>query len=368
MTRHARVAGAACLFLLAFVPSAGGAQEWMLDAYAGRAFYDPVSANLGTSNGVLGIRYAGAGEGWFYLSAAAPFGAEDPLWAATGLGRRLTLGGGRLSAGLDAGAHGYVYRHRSHSAAGAGATFHALPFVTMVQGAVHLELHSGVTQYGSTFSGQTTSRTLHDSGVRLILRGAFPFEFTGEGRNVRAEEGNYAYAGASASVSHGRGAIWAGVGRWLSDAIPDLSWGTGVSVALGREYGVWAAIRRESSHPLYWTDSRQSWNVGVSRRLGPAVGARAPAPASTDIAAGHVTIRVPLSEDTAGLFVAGDFTDWNPVAMVRSDGHWTVTLAVVPGFHHYAFRSADGRWFVPESVPGRRDDGFGGHVAVLLVP
>jgi hypothetical protein len=35
--------------------------------------------------------------------------------------------------------------------------------------------------------------------------------------------------------------------------------------------------------------------------------------------------------------------------------------------YHYAFRSADGEWFVPASMAGRRDDGMGGHVAMLVV-
>jgi hypothetical protein len=38
-----------------------------------------------------------------------------------------------------------------------------------------------------------------------------------------------------------------------------------------------------------------------------------------------------------------------------------------PGVYHYAFVAEDGTWFVPESVPGRQDDGMGGHVAVLVV-
>jgi hypothetical protein len=35
--------------------------------------------------------------------------------------------------------------------------------------------------------------------------------------------------------------------------------------------------------------------------------------------------------------------------------------------YHYAFRSHTGQWFVPASVAGRRDDGFGGHIAILVV-
>jgi len=39
----------------------------------------------------------------------------------------------------------------------------------------------------------------------------------------------------------------------------------------------------------------------------------------------------------------------------------------MPGVYHYTFRSATGEWFVPVSTAGRRDDGMGGFVAVLVV-
>jgi hypothetical protein len=42
-------------------------------------------------------------------------------------------------------------------------------------------------------------------------------------------------------------------------------------------------------------------------------------------------------------------------------------LPIASGVYNYAFRSASGEWFVPASTPGRKDDGMGGHVAVLVV-
>jgi hypothetical protein len=53
--------------------------------------------------------------------------------------------------------------------------------------------------------------------------------------------------------------------------------------------------------------------------------------------------------------------------MTNTAGSWTYTVAVAPGVYNYAFVNEDGEWFVPESVPGRKDDGMGGHVAVLVV-
>jgi hypothetical protein len=53
--------------------------------------------------------------------------------------------------------------------------------------------------------------------------------------------------------------------------------------------------------------------------------------------------------------------------MQREGDHWTYTVAVPRGVYNYAFVDADGTWFVPKGVPGRKDDGMGGQVAVLVV-
>jgi hypothetical protein len=362
------VTGLLALALVLGAPSSLAAQEWTVDAYAGRAVYDPVSANVGTNNGVLGVRYDAANGGWFHLSAAVPFAPEDMLWGAAGLGHRFATARERLVFGIDAAAHGYAYRHTSSADPGAGVVTQALPFAAAEAGIARVRIHSGLLHHANTVSGQTVSRAALDSGLGLALRGTLPLELGAEGRYVRVDEGGYPYAGGLAAVRHGKGDIWASVGRWFSDALPDLAWGFGASLDIGRQFSLWASVREEAAHPLFWNDGRQSWNIGVSRRLGNSVRVPAPAPPPTEISGGRVTIRVPVSESEAGLFVAGDFTGWRPVAMTRSGQHWTVTLPVGPGFYHYAFRTANGRWFVPGSVPGRRDDGFGGHVAVLVVP
>ena len=53
--------------------------------------------------------------------------------------------------------------------------------------------------------------------------------------------------------------------------------------------------------------------------------------------------------------------------MRREGDQWVIRIPLAAGVYNYAFRGSDGQWFVPASVPGRRDDGFGGHVAVLVV-
>jgi hypothetical protein len=366
MRRFTAIVGLVFAALTTSIPSPATAQGWTLDAYAGRAMYDQVSAGLGTSNGVLGIRYAGESGGWFFLSAAAPLQAADPFWAATGLGRRLSIGTTRFLAGADLGAHGHGYRDPTLEEFGAGATFSALPFVALAAADARVEMRSGLLQYTGTFSGETQSRLLHETGVRLILQAVPQVTLTAETKYTRAEEANYPYAGGWASVDHGAGEVWASAGRWFSESLPDVSWSAGASLRLGQRFELWASVRDESSDPLYWNGSRQSWNVGVSRRLGKVAVPRSSIP--VQIAAGQVTIRIPRAEVKGVPFVAGDFTEWQPVAMVRSGEFWTASFALDPGHYSYAFRTTGGDWFVPASVQGRRPDGFGGFVATLTVP
>jgi 1,4-alpha-glucan branching enzyme len=65
--------------------------------------------------------------------------------------------------------------------------------------------------------------------------------------------------------------------------------------------------------------------------------------------------------------IAGDFNEWKPAPMERDGDQWSYTVAVTRGVYNYAFVGADGSWFVPKDVPGRKDDGMGGYVAVLVV-
>ena len=69
----------------------------------------------------------------------------------------------------------------------------------------------------------------------------------------------------------------------------------------------------------------------------------------------------PLSFDLSlGMLTA----DRSGAARVQAD---ILRLPLAAGVYQYSFRAASGEWFVPASTPGRRDDGMGGHDAVLVV-
>jgi hypothetical protein len=88
--------------------------------------------------------------------------------------------------------------------------------------------------------------------------------------------------------------------------------------------------------------------------------------ANTDSArtARIVRIRAPASERVE---IMADFTEWQPVPLVRTpEGFWEVTMAVARGQHRLNVRLDGGDWVVPTNV-ARVTDEFGGVVGLVLV-
>ena len=83
-----------------------------------------------------------------------------------------------------------------------------------------------------------------------------------------------------------------------------------------------------------------------------------------DKAARVVRVRAPASERVE---IMADFTDWLPVALVRTpEGFWEITLPVIRGSHRLNVRLDGGDWVVPTNV-ARITDEFGGVVGLVLV-
>jgi len=65
--------------------------------------------------------------------------------------------------------------------------------------------------------------------------------------------------------------------------------------------------------------------------------------------------------------VAGDFTNWSPVALESaSGGLWTVTLPIKQGKYQMNLRLDGGKWLVPPGLLPMLDE-FGGSVGLLVV-
>jgi hypothetical protein len=184
-------------------------------------------------------------------------------------------------------------------------------------------------------------------------------------RHYRADEGNYTYAGVTGIVARGRASVWGSAGQWLNGA-DRLPWAAGAVFKLHQRASLSASARRDGVDPLYLNPPQTAWSVGLSVQLSRVAALTAPVPAA--YANGRATIRLPISNGITGpVSIAGDFNSWKPQPMQRAGNDWSFTIPVAPGVYNYSFVDQSGQWFVPDKHPGRKADGMGGHVAVLVV-
>ena len=345
--------------------SAARAQGWSADLSAGRLVYEPLSANVRTSNLTGSLRYDTRSDTWVYGTVAAP-GSDGTLWGAAGAGGRLMLNRSqlrRVNVGADVGAHGYSFRDRVVDQVGTGGTLDAIPFVRLSEGAGFIEGRAGWRGHTLSFAGVRENRGVFETGARGGYGTTLSVE--GDARWVHAPEGTFPFVGATVAYDVSRVQLWGQAGKWMATDLDERVWAFGSGVSLGARTTVWASARHDAPDPLYWNSTHRSWSVGLTQRLG-----RVPAPlvpvASSP--AGAVAIRLSAADAPSGtVSIAGDFNNWQPAPMLREGAEWIVRLALMPGVYHYTFRSATGEWFVPPSAAGRRDDGLGGYVAVLVV-
>ena len=356
----------ACGLLLA--PAAAPAQ-WAVEASAGRALHDPVSARVSTTSASLGVSYDNADVGWGYLSGGAPIEGGGPGWGAGGVGGWIGLRRGDLQLGLSTSGHGYAYGSAGPNPAGNGGTVELLPTVAWRRGNLQAEVSSGFAGAYDALGDSSHSRGFHDSAARLAFTMAEGVTVGGDARWVRGEGGDWPYAGGSAELRRRWGGAWAYAGAWLSDDQPEpvAAYGVGLRVRVLDRTEVQGSVRQEPFDPLYWSTPRRTWSLSLSRSLGRRPAEVAPPRQLPQLSGGWAIFRLPLSEYPQPPMVMGDFSAWQPVAMSPEGREWVARVRVQPGAHHYAFRLADGRTMVPAGVPSV-DDGFGGKSAVLVVP
>lgn len=84
---------------------------------------------------------------------------------------------------------------------------------------------------------------------------------------------------------------------------------------------------------------------------------------------GDRAVRFTVRAPDAGLVeIAGDFTDWQPIALGRgSGGIWEVVVRIPKGIHRIAVRVDGGLWTAPAGTR-RADDDYGGEVGIFVVP
>lgn len=340
-------------------------QGLSVDVSAGRAVYDAVSATVATTSVMGTVRYDADSGLWVYGTMAGPLRNDDPTWGAFGVGGRFLPSNStqrRATAGIELGAHGYVFRDALVDRSGNGGTIEAVPFVNLATGSGSIEVRGGWRGHSLSYAGGVERRSAVEAGARATYGAGLRFQ--GDTRWVRTSEGTYPYVG---GMLYGGTSVeaWVVVGKWLSADLDAVVWGGGTSVPLGRRATLWVSAQRETPDPLVWNAARWTWSVGITHRLGRSTPVVPTAPRSDG---GATVIRLPASEAMGQqVSIAGDFNNWQPAPMQREGGDWVIRLTLAAGVYHYAFRSDGGEWFVPSSVAGRRDDGMGGQVAVLVV-
>jgi len=368
-------------------PRAAWSQEWRASARVGRVTYQ--GAPTGTSGGssaVLGLGHTGPRD-WLGASAAIPLGG-DPFWAVLGGWQRLETQG-KTGLLLDLTGHGFIQR-QSASVAGTPAPAPGpLPFPTQPpaplkpdlsgqgvggeamaggfagSGGFRLETRAGVAAQRSQLGDVLQERALPTGDARLTLALAPVVTLQAESRAWLDDSLTHAYVGSTLQYSRGPLQLWGSLGRWVTGGLDRTTWSAGAGAALGPGLELQLGARGNAFDPVYLSTSRTSVWGGLSLRLAGSRVMAAPVPARASD--GGAVIALPASAAKGTAAIAGDFTGWKPVPMQRDGSRWTYAAHLAPGVYHYAFVAQDGTWFVPESVPGRQDDGMGGYVAVLVV-
>lgn len=384
-TASVRIAVLAALAVW-MAPSSALSQEWRASARFGRVTYDGAPAGgAAASSVVLGVGRSSLRD-WLGASAALPLG-EDPFWAVVGGWRRLETRG-RAGVLLDLSGHGFLQRHTTTATGTPTPAPGPLPgppspppvveqdlsgegigAELMVGGyagspTVRVEARGGVAAQRSRLGEVLQERTIPTADARLSLIGA-PVTLRVETRAWFDDGLSHAYAGGTLQYARGPVQLWGSLGSWVSGGLTGAAWSAGASTAVTPQVDLQLGGRGNAFDPLYLSATETSVWAGLSLRLGGARGVRAPVPDRTRD--GQAIIRIPARAARGRPSIAGDFTGWKPVPLQRDGSHWSYTAKLAPGVYHYAFVAEDGTWFVPESVPGRQDDGMGGHVAVLVV-
>lgn len=374
-------------------PVQAQAQEWTAEAQAGRFHYFDGRAHAVSSNLGLGIR-RDARRSQLVLSAAVPLASGDPFSGYAGVWRRLALGEGAFFGGVDLSGHGFLHRDRQNidssspprwplgllrllggdrgesNAPASSSTYglggEALAVAGIALPRTRAEARYGVSRTYTAFEGDgDLDRALRVSDVQLAVKPTGGLTVRAQVQRFDAEEDRYNRAGVTAQLEGSPASVWASAGHWFSPGSTGTPWAAGASLNLHDRVSLNVSGRRDTFDPVYLAGPRTSWTIGLAYRFGAAPRPAEPVPAS--YVDGRATILLPIDEVEDRPLVAGDFNDWQPEPMVRDGKQWSYTVSIAPGAYHYAFVSAEGKWFVPESVPGRKDDGMGGDVAVLIV-
>ena len=199
------------------------AQQWQLEGYAGRirSTLDPAAA--GTESVMLGVRYDHPLTA-LAISAGLPTSSDAPLWGALGASQRLAVRTGGLIAGIDLAGHGFLLHDRAERAAAAREipglfgrrplepiqelSGHAIagqlmPVIGFELPSLQAHARAGAAHYIAEFGDQKHTRTVTLADAQLTVMPSTKFALVPAVRHLRADEGDYTYAGVTGILALG---------------------------------------------------------------------------------------------------------------------------------------------------------------------
>jgi hypothetical protein len=359
------------------------AQEWHAVAQGGR-IRSALDLAAPTGNLALGLRYDDPSAG-LRLTGGIPTQSTDALWAGLSAWKRLAIRQRGVFAGIDLSGNGFLTADRAAeperplpglfdppappvvSRSGHAVSGQALPVLGYERGDLQFYARAGLSRFAATFGQQRIDRSVRLGEVQLSFAPVSALAIVPVIRRFEAAgERATTYTGVSAVAASASGSIWGGVGQWAGGIGDGTPWIAGGRFRVLPLVALEASARHDAFDPLYLQPAQTSWSVGLSVLMGGRTRPVMP-PVPAKYVEGRATIRLLVSGSLTRPSIAGDFNAWKPVPMQREGDCWTYTVALPRGVYQYAFISSSGDWFVPKDVPGRKDDGMGGHVAVLVV-
>jgi hypothetical protein len=285
--------------------------------------------------------------------------------------RGTTLFAGGMRAYLSAGpsARAWVGRYHGRAASlGARRPLHRSEIGGSARlGAVHLEFSlANTTVDRSLMFGPT------DGGPQVDTLASNPLP-TGQKQVERVE--------LTDAVLSGRWRIRsldfdASLGRRFSRFTSETTiWGLSAAKGISPSLALVAAAGRAGSDPVTSVPGARYFALGLRLKVGSHTAAPLAAPAAAATAAPfrigpaqsagrEILVRAAAARTVE---LAGDFTDWMPVALQPwGDGHWRALLPVSPGLHRLAIRIDGGAWKAPSGTRPIASE-FGGEVAEVIV-
>jgi hypothetical protein len=362
--------------------SVAAAQQWNAEVQAGRIRSALDAAGTAAQTLAVGVNYQGLNSG-LALSVGVPTSQGEPLWGSLSGSHRAAVYRAGFVFGVDLSGSGYLMRDRAERIRSVPDVFgrpqvvteppitgnafavQALPLIGYEFKSVQLHARTGASHYASRFGELERNRTVIVSDVQLTLTPTSSFALVPTVRRFAADGTQHMFAGVTAIAGGDAGSLWASAGTWPNVDSVGVSWGLGATLKLHPRASLTASGRHEAFDALYLNPAQTSWSLGLSIRIGGASPLPMPVPAAYEN--GRATIRLDAEHAQSQPKIAGDFTNWQPRPMQRTDDAWTYSANLAPGVYNYAFVDPQGKWFVPEGYPGRKEDGMGGTVAVLVV-